>query len=30
MGHLAHTQADDLLVFDRNYPSYVFFSTGHL
>jgi hypothetical protein len=27
MGHLAHTQADDLLVFDRNYPSYVFLAT---
>ena len=27
VGHLAHTQPDDLLLFDRNYPSYVFLAT---
>jgi hypothetical protein len=25
--HLAHSQADDLLLFDRNYPSYLFLAT---
>ena len=27
VGHLAHTQPDDLLLFDRNYPAYVFLAT---
>ena len=25
--HLVHTQADDLLIFDRNYPSYIWLAT---
>lgn len=27
IGHLAQTQPDDLLLFDRNYPSYIFLAT---
>lgn len=27
LGHLAHTGANDLLLFDRNYPSYIFLAT---
>jgi len=25
--HLKHTQANDLIVFDRNYPSYIFLAS---